>query len=260
MKEFIFDFYDAIKKFKIWISLSKFDIIKRYKRSLIGPWWITLSTFFLILGISLLYSIILNQDFKTHIFNLSINLIIWIFIRESIVDSCQSLIESKNLIMNEQFNIIVFALRVILRNLIIFAHNTLIIFLLLLFLKDKFELYGVLLFFLNLFLLVLFLIPICISVSLISTRFRDFQMIVTNIMQLLFFISPILFTKQLVSNVEWIININPFAMLMLLISESLTENKINLDYFFYIIFYFLFFYFFNLKIYSYYKKKITYWL
>jgi len=147
-----------------------------------------------------------------------------------------------------------------LRNLIIFFHNSLIILLLLLFLKDKYELYGIFLSFLSLIFLILFLIPICISASLISTRFRDFQMIVTNIMQLLFFVSPILFTKQLLSGLEWIININPFAMLMLLVSESLTENIINFDYIFYTVIYFLFFIFLNLKIYSYYKKKITYWL
>lgn len=255
-----FDISDAIRLWRVWSTLAKFDIIKKYKRSFLGPWWITLSTLILIFGISLIYSGLFQQDLSKYIISLSLNLIVWFLIRDSIIESCSSLIESKSFILNEKFNIIILSLRVILRNFFIFLHNIFIYIIILFFFSLGINYLHLLVSIFSLILALIFLLPICISLSLICTRFRDVQMIVNNLMQFLFFISPILFSKQLLLKFEWIILANPVALLLLAISEPVNFGIVNFLYFQILFFYFLIICSLLFFIYHKYNSKITYWL
>jgi lipopolysaccharide transport system permease protein len=260
MKNTFFDIFHGLTLWKTWITLAKFDLIKKYKRSFLGPWWITVTTLILILSISFIYSGLFKIDLDKYLLTLSLNFIIWFFIKDSIVESCNALIDSKSFILNEKLNLIVLSLRVICRNFLIFLHNILIFIIILFYFGFNFS-YLYLLFSLFSFLLLLaFLFPICISLSLICTRFRDVQMIINNLMQFLFFVSPILFTKTALLNFEWIILINPIALFLLCISEPINLGNINFLYLQILSLYFLAVYVALFFIYNKYKSKILYWL
>ena len=255
-----FDMRDAFRFWRVWATLAKFDIIKKYKRSLLGPWWITLSTLVLILSISLIYSVLLKVDISAYIINLSLNLIIWFLIRDSIIESCNSLIEARSFILNEKFNIIILSLRVIIRNFIIFLHNILIYIVIIFYFSLDVNYFHLLISIFSLIFALVFLLPICISLSLICTRFRDIQMIINNIMQFLFFISPILFSKQILLKFEWIILVNPIALLLLTISEPVNLGITHFLYYQILFFYFLIISLMFFLIYRKFNSKITYWL
>ena len=257
---FFYDLLNASKSWRVWSSLAKFDIIKRYKRSFLGPWWITLTMAILILGIGILYSQLFKLDFKNYLLYLSINFTIWAFMRDSILESCQTLIEAKALLHNEKWNILIFTFRVIYKNFIIFLHNIIIFLILGIFLIDQLSIISVLMSISALFFLVIFLLPICILCSIINTRFRDFYMIMSNIMQLLFFLSPILFKKDLLLSFDWLLYINPLALFLLMINEPILTNQFNFSYLSYLTIYFIICTCFTAFIFLRYKNKITYWL
>jgi lipopolysaccharide transport system permease protein len=85
-------------------------------------------------------------------------------------------------------------------------------------------------------------------------------MIINNLMQFLFFVSPILFTKTALLNFEWIILINPIALFLLCISEPINLGNINFLYLQILSLYFLAVYVALFFIYNKYKSKILYWL
>lgn len=257
---FFFDFVDATRKWRVWSSLAKFDILKRYKRSFLGPWWITLAMLFLILAIGILYSQLFKLDFAKYLLYLSINFAIWAFMRDSILESCQVLIDAKALLFNEKWNFLIFSFRVVYKNFIIFLHNIIIFILLAIVLVDELTLINLLISISALVFLILFLLPVCILCSLINTRFRDFYMIMSNVMQLLFFLSPILFNKQLLESYNWLIYINPLALFILLINEPILINQFHFNYLIYLLCYFTFFTCFTAFLFAKYKNKITYWL
>ena len=235
MKNTLLDIVEAFKLWRFWLILSKFDIIKKYKRSFLGPWWISISTLILILSISFIYSGLFGLDFKKYILSLSLNLMIWFLIRDCIVESCNSLIESKNFLSNEKFNLIIFTLRVMIRNCMIFSHNILI-FVVIFFIYSDFKIIFFLISLFSFLLLLIFLLPICISLS------------------------PILFTKTILLELEWIIIINPIALFLLSISEPINLGIVNIMYF-QILFLYLFFANLILVIvYQKYKLNIKYWL
>ena len=257
---FFYDLLDASKSWRVWSTLAKFDIIKRYKRSFLGPWWITLTMAILILGIGILYSQLFKLDFKNYLLYLSINFTIWAFMRDSILESCQILIEAKTLLLNEKWNILIFTFRVVYKNFLIFLHNIIIFIFLGVFLFDQLSIIHVLMSISAIAFLIIFLLPVCILCSIINTRFRDFYMIMSNIMQLLFFLSPILFKKELLTSLDWLLYINPLALFLLMINEPILANQFNFSYLIYLTSYFIVCTFFAAFIFSRYKNKITYWL
>jgi ABC-type polysaccharide/polyol phosphate export permease len=257
---FFSDFVDATRKWRVWSSLAKFDIKKRYKRSFLGPWWITLAMFFLISAIGILYSQLFKLDFAKYLLYLSINFAIWTFMRDSILESCQVLIDAKALLFNEKWNFLIFSFRVVYKNFIIFLHNIIIFIFLAIAFLDQLNIFNVLISVITVVFLILFLLPVCILCSMINTRFRDFFMIMSNVMQLLFFLSPILFNKQLLESYYWLLYINPLALFILLINEPILINQFHLNYLTYLLGYFAFFTCLVAFLFAKYKNKITYWL
>ena len=66
---------------------------------------------------------------------------------------------------------------------------------------------GLALVILNLSWILMILGPLC-------TRYRDLAPIVANVMQMLFFITPVVFRPGAVSSIAWIVNFNPLYYLL----------------------------------------------
>ncbi|CRL44004.1 hypothetical protein SGGMMB4_00856 [Sodalis glossinidius str. 'morsitans'] len=61
------DLIMALKKPQIWSVLSWFDIKQRYKRSVLGPFWVTLSTGVLVGMLSVLWSTLFKLDVREYL-------------------------------------------------------------------------------------------------------------------------------------------------------------------------------------------------
>ncbi|NDH69110.1 MAG: hypothetical protein EBY22_14655, partial [Gammaproteobacteria bacterium] len=64
----------------IWWVLAWQEIKQRYRRSVIGPFWISLSTAVMVSGMGPLYGILFGQAVSNYVQHLAISLIIWTFI------------------------------------------------------------------------------------------------------------------------------------------------------------------------------------
>lgn len=58
------EIYNGFKLFELSNVPTYFDIIQRYKRSIIGQFWITITTAILTLGITLIFLIIFGLEAK----------------------------------------------------------------------------------------------------------------------------------------------------------------------------------------------------
>ena len=106
-------------------------------------------------------------------------------------------------------------------NLILFGHNFLIIIIVLL-LYDK-NISWVSLLAIPAFILILILLfLISIMLGIICTRFRDITQIVAVFMQLIFFFTPILWMKKVLSGRHsWISDFNPFYHIIKIVRSPL---------------------------------------
>src|SRR4029079_6454540 len=68
------------------------DVRQRYRRSVLGPFWITITQAILIATLSFVFGSILGSNISTLLPSLSIGIILWAFISGSVQDGCTSFI------------------------------------------------------------------------------------------------------------------------------------------------------------------------
>lgn len=220
------DFFEAIKGYQIWLYLAKKDIILRYRRSKIGPLWLTLSMAIFIVTLGAVYSNLFNINTKEYMPFLAAGFITWTFIAGILNEFPNAFVDNANYIKDLKINPIVILLRIATRHLIILGHNILI----LLGIYIYYEINpGINIVFLlpGLFILTLNLVAIGTSLSLLGGRFRDVSPIVQSIVQILFFITPILWFPRLLPATSWIVVANPFAYFLDIIRSPILGQQPN---------------------------------
>lgn len=220
------DVYEGISQYHIWFFFAWQDIKQRYRRSVIGPFWITISTGIMVLAMGPLYGTLLKQDVGPYLQHLSISMIIWSFISGYVNESCTAFIGAEGFIKEFKQPLTVHLLRVFARNLLNFIHNIAIIVVVLFFFPPQF---SRTLFFLPIGFVLVFgnLLWIGLLLATICTRFRDIPQIVTNVMQLMFFISPIIWKVDMLGRNRLAADVNPFFHFMELIRAPLLGGEIG---------------------------------
>lgn len=257
---YFLDLLDSFRSYKKWVFLSYYDIYKRYRRSKLGQIWITLSTAIMTICIAFIYSKLLKLNFLDYLIFLIQNLCLWYFIKDTIQDSLCVFYQNKVLLLNERWNHLVMILRVLSRNIIIYAHNFVLILFLNLFYNSNFSFFGFLIFILNLILIMPFMFSISLIGSIVVTRFRDMELMTANVLQLLFFVTPILYVKTFLGSYEWIADYNIFAIILLFVNGPLSLNFPNLNAYLIIIISTIITSVVSVYIYNLKRNRINYWL
>lgn len=206
------DVRSALRLFRLWMALGWNDILARYRRSVLGPLWLTISMAVTIAVMGPLYGSIFNIELKTFLPHLSLGLIAWGFLSAQLIEFGEIFPHSAHYLRNMKLPLSLFILRVQYRQLMILAHNIAIVPVLFVILGYPVTLTllwlipGLLLISLNLFFLGLI-------ISFFCTRYRDMQPVLTSLMNLFFFITPIVWhPDQLSGQRRLLAELNPLAI------------------------------------------------
>ncbi|MGO0999897.1 ABC transporter permease [Lysobacter sp. CA196] len=197
----------------LWWMLATQDIRQRYRRSMIGPFWITITMIVVIAGLGPLYARLFNMAAADYVPNLAAGLIAWSLISGGLTEASNAFISSENLIKSTGAPLTVHVLRATTRSLLLFAHNlaALIPFLLIYQVNPGWEL---LLLPIGLLILTVFIVSSGYLLGTFCARFRDMQQIILNILQFAFFLTPIIWKPGALSGRVMIVEANPFFWLI----------------------------------------------
>lgn len=180
----------AIRNPGLWLEIALQDVKGRYRGSLLGPWWITISMAALIGGMSLLYSRLMHLSLAEYVPWMCCGIVLWGFLSMTIQEGCDALVSAAPILRQTPIPTLVFFLRTICRNLIVLAHNLVIVAVM----SAIFGLWRharLLEFLGGVVAAVLVLVALVAIVSIVSARFRDVPQIVTAILQVLLFMTPV---------------------------------------------------------------------
>ncbi|WP_158602087.1 ABC transporter permease [Pararobbsia silviterrae] len=214
------DLWAALTTTETWAFLGWHDIRQRYRRSVLGPFWITISTAVLVSGLSVMYAGLFRMTLRDYIPYLASGMITWSFINTVINESCLVFMGSEGSIKNGQMPITSYVLRLVWRNMIVFMHNAVVLVVVVLIFLP-FRPLGLLESLLGLVIVGIFLFWVALLVGLLSARFRDIPQIVTNVLQVVFFMTPIMWQASVLKNHIWIAQINPFFYMLELVRNPL---------------------------------------
>lgn len=214
------DFVKTAKLLPMAFHFAWGDTKARYRRSVLGPFWIVLGTSFGVAGLGYVWSTVLKVDRASFIPSLTIGLIVWQFISGCIVESPLSLVRSSQTIRNIPTPYIIFPAQLLIRQFINFMHNMIVVAVVL-FIYPPAHGWVQALLLPGLALVIVNLGWISVVLSLIGARFRDLDLLVGALMPIFFFISPVIYRPEHLASQEWLIAANPLAYLITVMRDPL---------------------------------------
>ncbi len=189
------------------------DLRARYKRSVLGPFWLTLSTAAGSAGLGFIWSQLMHVDPHQFVPSMTAGLILWQFLSQPITEATTVFARQGSMIKNLNLPISIHPVQLILRHLINLAHNIPVFFVVAIALGFPFTI--------NL----LFAIPallivaanifwIALLFSILGARYRDLEYLVVSIMPLLMFVSPVFYRPNYLPFSQSVMWFNPFSHLI----------------------------------------------
>lgn len=216
----IIDLVSGLRAWRLWTLLAWNDILQRYRRSALGPFWITLSMSIFILLLGVIYSRIFKMDIAVYLPYVAVGLITWGFISGATIDCCSAFVDSAGIIKQLKLPYSVYVLRVIWRCVIILAHTIVLIVPIGLAFQIKVSMAD-LLFVPGLFLVFLNQLWVGIVVAVLSTRYRDVVQLISTAIQIAMFATPIMWPVESLQNARIIADINPLYHLIEIVRAPL---------------------------------------
>jgi len=221
------DILSSLLSYHLWLTLGWQDIKQRYRRSAIGPLWITLSLGITVLAMGFLYAKLFNQDIHAYLPFLAVGMVFWNLVSALIVDSSTVFIQSEGIIKQIPMPLGIHVMRMIWKNVIIFFHNMIVVVVVLL----AFGINpgpNILLFPLVVLLIMANGYWVGILVGILGTRFRDIAQIIASIVQILFFVTPVVWSPASIVHKVWIMEYNPLYHVFLIARNSLSGGSVPL--------------------------------
>jgi len=194
-------------------SLAWHDVVSRYRGSILGPFWITLSMGLMVLGIGLVYANLFDLPLQKFLPMVALGIVFFGVISTIIVEGCDTFVNASGMLSQTSLPMLTFLWRTVLRNLINLAHHLVIIV-------------GVLWFYgywrvcdpamalLGLLFLLLNASWLSLLMGIASARFRDIPQIVTSVMQFAMFITPVFWPAERLGAHHQVLIFNPFYHLL----------------------------------------------
>ena len=243
----------------VWGMLGWQEIRQRYRRSTLGPLWLTLSMAALVVGIGPLYGKLLNQDLAAYFPFLAVGLIVWQLLASLVNESCTAFSSAESLIKQLNLPLSVHVLRVVWKNLIIFGHHFVIVLAVLVFFPQN---WGW-----NIALLPVALLLIALNawwtglfLGMFGARFRDISPIVASMVQIAFFLTPVLWTIDTLGGYRWAAIWNPLFHFLEIIRAPLLGKAIAPTTWLVVVGVTLIGWAFTFTLFSRFRARIAYWV
>jgi lipopolysaccharide transport system permease protein len=215
------DIANAAGLWRLALTLGWFDIRLRYRGSMLGPFWLTLSTAVMVAALGVLYARLFNMDLHEYLPFLALSLVLWSVLSTIISEACTCFTQAEGMIRSMRMPYALHATRIVVRNLIVLAHNVVVILAVYAWLDSwpGWAAFGAIP---GLAVWLADGLAVCLFLGPIGARFRDIPPIIASVIQIAFFVSPIIWKPELLhgpaAELLWL---NPFYTLLEIVRAPL---------------------------------------
>lgn len=207
----LLDIRDGVVQRELWAHLGWQDIRQRYRRSVIGPLWITITMGVTALGLGILYAVLFHHPIAVFLPYVTTGFIVWGFINGTLTEGMSTFISNEGLIKHLPAPLTVYVLRTVWRQTLMLLHNLIVYVVVVAIFFTSLDhpyrldqagqqhpglglwsLLGIPAF----GLLALNATWLALLFGIISTRYRDIPQVVNSIIQLAFYLTPIVWSPD----------------------------------------------------------------
>jgi ABC-type polysaccharide/polyol phosphate export permease len=208
--------------FSLSLALGWQDVKQAYRRSVVGPFWLTLGMAAQIATIGVVFGLIFKSPLTEYLPFLASSIIIWGFIGGTLTESCLAFVNAESMIRQMQLPLLVHVGRVIWKNIVTLLHNVAIIPIVFISVGFNFD-FRNLLAIPGVLLLTINLVWLGFVLAFVSSRFRDMPPIIASVMTIAFYVTPVMwYPSQIPEEIgTTFLNLNPFFHLIQLVRAPL---------------------------------------
>ena len=195
-----------------WYLLGLSEMRQRYRRSTLGPFWVTITMGIQALIMGFLFSFLFNMEIGRFLPYLCIGIVTWTFLANSINEGATCFITQSSAILQVKRPLWMYIMLVLWRNAILYAH-TIGIFILAALAYRIYPSETWLLIPLGLGLLALNAGWMALVAGILSARFRDVPLIITNAFNVLLWLTPVYYRPEQLGagKTRMVIELNPLT-------------------------------------------------
>lgn len=204
------DLAECFKRAPDWARLSWTDLRLRYRRSLLGPLWMTLSTGVLVAGLGIIWSLLFGVDLSESFPTIASGLILWLFLSGIVTESTELYLSAKPIMEAMALPVSSFAVRLCLRQVFTLSHNLLIFVVVAIVFAVPIS-WNQFLLLPGLLLTLTCAFWLIILFGILGARFRDLKQLVSSFVPLLMFLTPVVWQPEMLGKHAWLAYLNPFT-------------------------------------------------
>lgn len=215
------DIAEGLRLSQLICTLGWLDIKTRYRGSVLGPFWLTLSTAVMVATMGVLYAELFHIKLRDFLPFIALSIVLWNFLSALVLDGCVAFTSSEGTIRSVRMPFFVFAGQNVYRNILILGHNLIVIVVVFAIFRVQpgwhalAALPALLLWLIDAFAATMLLGAFC-------ARFRDVPPIVGSILQIAFWISAVIWKPDLLPPAQRVwLAYNPFYSLFEIVRAPL---------------------------------------
>lgn len=205
---------------RVWLHLGWVEVKQKYRRSFIGPWWISLSMLIFILMMGIVFSRLFHQPLNEYIPFFTAGFLFWTFISSSVIEAAEIFKSNEGFIKQIKLPFSLYVFKHLVRQGICLLHNFVVYLLICIF----FQLMPGLTAFLvipGFLLLAINVYWVSLVIAIVCARYRDMVPIITSCVQIAFFITPISWMPKLLDQNPGVLKYNPLTYLLDIVRSPL---------------------------------------
>jgi len=194
-------------------SLAWHDVASRYRGSVLGPFWITLSMGLMVLGIGVLYASLFKLSLNEFLPYVALGIVFFGVMTGTINEGCDTFVLASGMLSQTSLPMLTFVWRTVFRNLINLGHHLVIVVGMLIF-YGQWKVANVPLALLGVILMVLNASWLSLLAAVASARYRDIPQIIVSVMQFAMFMTPVFWLPDRFGKHQIFLDLNPFYHLL----------------------------------------------
>ena len=210
VKAALYDLISAYLLPHMWLQISLNEMKGRYKRTVLGPWWMSIGFASTIAGIGFVWSFLFNINLQEYYPYLASGIIVWVLISSSVVNGCDTFVSKGAYIKSIPIPLSTHILVLVANNFMEFFHNIIIVVCVVIIFDVSINYYTLLLI-PALLILWVNILAATLFFGVVGARYRDFKYIVQYFMNVLAMVTPIMWKPDMLGGKRFIADYNPLT-------------------------------------------------
>lgn len=224
----LLDVRNGFKLRRVWLYLAKEELFSRYRRSLLGPFWVSAQMLATAAALAIVMGGIFGQPIDVVLPFIAAGILVWNVAALPLGEGAETFVTAAPTIKTYPFPFSLYVLRLITRHLLIYAHGLVVVVPITFILNPSYVPHWS--FILTTPLVFVFGALFSGVSGMFSARFRDLRFLLPFLAQIIFFLTPIFWRPDQLSGARAAVYLyNPFYYLVEIVRSPLLGVPPRMD-------------------------------